>query len=254
MESNAILYKDMDYSVILTDTIALHWAVNKQNTSLQEIFNHWLDSIKTTQHYAILLEKYYSPSSKNRRTIGQYQQKYSNNPISFYDDLIKKYAARYNLDWRLVSAVIYRESRFNSQAIGKGGSFGLMQIMPKTAKHLGMSNPNSPENQILYGCKYLKRLKMKYLEKGADTTDIYKFVLAAYNAGSCHIDDAILLAKSKGYNPNSWQDVEKMLIRLSDKKYTKNIPLRCGNYNGKHTKNYVNKVWTSYLHYQNMVD
>ena len=83
---------------------------------------------------------------------------------------------------------------------------------------------------------------------------MYKFVSAAYNAGPCHIDDAILLAKKKGYNPRRWTDVEKMLLKLSDRKYTRNANIKCGNYKGKHTKNYVNKVWITYRHYQNMSD
>ncbi len=254
MESSSVLYGDVDYSVVLTDTLPLHWAVNKQNVSLQRVLNGWLDSLKNTRHYFILLEKYYSPASKNRTKAGIYHQKINNNSISFYDDLIKKHAETYNLDWRLVAAVIYQESRFNSSATGKGGSYGLMQIMPRTAARMGMDNPYSAENQILYGCKYLKNLKERYAEKGIDSTDLSKFVLAAYNAGACHIDDARLLAEKKGYNPNSWKDVEKMLTKLSDRRFTKNIQLKCGNYNGKYAKNYVSKVWDVYRHYQNMLD
>jgi len=234
---------------------SLHWAVNKQNSSLHLTLNNWLDSLKNTQHYAVLLQKYYSPTSKNRAALRQYHQKISTNSISFlYDDLIKKYAQKYDLDWRFVAAIIYRESGFKHNVTGKGGSYGLMQIMPKTAVSLGMKNPYSPENQILYGCKYLNKLKIKYTEKGVDSTDLYKFILAAYNAGSCRIDDARLVAENKGLNPNKWRDVEKVLSKFSDKKFTKNIPLRCGNYNGNFTKNYVSKVWKTYLHYQNMAN
>jgi membrane-bound lytic murein transglycosylase MltF len=62
------------------------------------------------------------------------------------------------------------------------------------------------------------------------------------------------LAKKKRYNPNKWQDVEQMLLKLSDKKYTRNVKLNCGNYNGKHTKKYVSNVYRIYRHYQNMSD
>ena len=235
--------------------MSLHWAVNKQNTSLYWVLDTWLDSLKNTRLYPILLAKYYSPTSKNRRAMKRYQQKIEDNAISFhYDDLIKKYAQKNGLDWLFVAAIIYQESGFNANATGKGGAYGLMQIMPQTAAHIGMKNLYCAENQILYGCKYIKKLKERYAEKGVDSTDLYKFVLAAYNAGTCRIDDARLLAEKKGYNPDTWHDVEKMLLKLSDRKYTKNVPLTCGNYNGKFTQKYVSKVWETYRHYQNIAE
>ncbi|MDR0606754.1 MAG: transporter substrate-binding domain-containing protein [Bacteroidales bacterium] len=250
MKSNAGFYRKLDYSVQLTDELSLHWAVNKDNISLQTPLNHWLDSLKKERYYAILLNKYYSSTSKNRQSHSML----TNKTISLYDDLIKECAKIYHIDWRLMAAIIYQESKFNPHVTGKGGSFGLTQLMPETAAHLGMKPPYSVEKQILYGCKYLYNLKKKYDRKGVNPFDLYKFVLAAYNAGSCHIDDAQLLAKEKGYNPNQWKDVEKMLLKLADKKYTQNTQLKCGNYNGKSAKNYVANVWNTYQHYQNMSD
>jgi membrane-bound lytic murein transglycosylase F len=248
MKSNSALYRHLDYSVRLTENQSLHWAVNKYNISLQTSLNGWLDSLIGTQYYAVLFKKYYASASKSRQS----QTMFANKAISYYDDLIKQYAKIHHVDWRLVAAVIYQESRFNSTATGKGGSYGLMQIMPGTAVRLGMKNPHSIESQIFYGCKYLGNLKKIYSKEGVYAVDLYKFVLAAYNAGNCHIKDAQLLAKKKGYNPNKWQDVEQMLLKLSDKKYTRNIPLGCGNYHGKQTKKYVANVWEIYRHYQNM--
>ena len=139
--------------LFVDDTVSLHWAVNKQNRSLHKVLNGWIDSLKKTRHYSILLEKYYSPTSKNRIAIGEYQRKHPNKSISVYDDLIKKYAVRFDFDWRFVAAIIYRESKFNPHALGQGGAFGLMQVMPQTAIGLGMKNPDFVESQILYGCK-----------------------------------------------------------------------------------------------------
>ena len=253
-----VLAMDIDsrlpWATFFLQNDSLPWAVNKENNSFYSPLSHWLDSIKNTRHYPTLLEKYYSPTSKNRVSIKKYQQKINDNIISFYDDLIQKYAQKNALDWRFVAAIIYNESGFNHRAIGKGGAFGLMQFMPKTAAHIGIKNPHSTESQILYGCKYIRKIKEKYAETGVDSSDLYKFVLAAYNAGTCRVDDARILAEKKGYNANTWGDVENMLLKLSDRKYTKNIPLRCGYYNGKFTQKYVSKVWETYRHYQNMAE
>ena len=100
MDANSPFYKNLNYSTILTDTLPLYWAINKGNYSLQKELNHWLDSLKNTKIYPILLKKYYSSNSQNRQKISRQQRKMSNGSISVYDAQIKKQAQHYELDWR----------------------------------------------------------------------------------------------------------------------------------------------------------
>lgn len=255
MDANSLFYNELDYSVTLTDSLPLYWAINKGNFSLQEKLNHWLDSLKKTRTYPLLLRKYYSPNSQNRQKLANRQHKMANSSISVYDDLIKKQAERYKLDWRLVAAVIHQESRFKPNLVGKGGSHGLMQLMPKTAERLKINDPYSTEGQIAAGCKLLRFLSDRYIEKGiTNTADLYKFTLAAYNAGHGRIDDVMSLTEAIGLNPLSWNDVEKILPKMSDRKYIRDAGLNIKSYNGKFTKNYVLRVWIVYRHYCNMVE
>jgi soluble lytic murein transglycosylase-like protein len=90
--------------------------------------------------------------------------------------LIDKYAEKYKLDKNLVKAVVQQESGFNPKAVSSAGALGLMQLMPSTAKGLGVRNPFDAEQNIAGGTKYLKNLINKY--------DSVKLGLAAYNAGS----------------------------------------------------------------------
>ncbi|HBG48227.1 MAG TPA: lytic murein transglycosylase [Cyanobacteria bacterium UBA9971] len=91
-------------------------------------------------------------------------------------NLIDKYSQKYNIDKNLVKAVVQQESGFNSKAVSSAGAMGLMQLMPSTAKGLGVRNPFDAEQNIAGGTKYLKNLINKY--------DSVKLGLAAYNAGS----------------------------------------------------------------------
>jgi len=91
-------------------------------------------------------------------------------------NLIDKYSEKYNIDKNLVKAVVKQESGFNSKAVSSAGAMGLMQLMPATAKDLGVRNPFDAEQNIAGGTKYLKTLINKY--------DSVKLGLAAYNAGS----------------------------------------------------------------------
>lgn len=93
-----------------------------------------------------------------------------------YDAIIKKASKTYGIPEKLIKSVIKQESGFNNNATSSAGAGGLMQLMPATAKYLGVSNVHDAEQNIMGGTKYLKQLSNKF--KGN-----YNLMLAAYNAG-----------------------------------------------------------------------
>jgi hypothetical protein len=97
-----------------------------------------------------------------------------------YDAIIKKYAAEFDLDPKLIHSMIATESGFNSRAISPKGAQGLMQLMPETAVRLGVSNPLDPEENIWGGTRYLRFLLDTF---SANPEDTLTLSLAAYNAG-----------------------------------------------------------------------
>ncbi|MFA7401419.1 MAG: transglycosylase SLT domain-containing protein [Bacteroidales bacterium] len=253
--ANSIFYPYIDYSYILSQKLPLHWVVKKGNDSLRFYMNLWLDNYMERKEYKILLKKYYNPKSSTRIALKNKSRITPFGNISPYDNIILKYANQYGLDWLLISSLIYQESRFHAHTSGGGGSYGLMQFMPATADYWGMNIGDSPEKQIKAGCRYLKFLQTKYRNLGVnDSIQLMKFMLAAYNAGSCRVDDAIKLAKRKGYNATVWDNhVGNAFGLLSDRKSIKNSNLKCGRYaNTKHTLRYINDIMYRYNHYQNI--
>jgi len=96
---------------------------------------------------------------------------------SKYGSIIRDAAARHQLDPNLLCAVIDQESSFNSRAVSKAGAMGLMQLMPDTAKSLGVSDPFDPQQNVEGGAALLREL----IDHFGGKLDL---ALAAYNAGS----------------------------------------------------------------------
>lgn len=96
---------------------------------------------------------------------------------SEYKDLINQAALNNNIEASLVQAVIHAESGFNPHAVSRKGALGLMQLMPKVADSLGVTQPFNPNDNISGGVKHLAWLIKKY-------DGNLRLALAAYNAGS----------------------------------------------------------------------
>jgi len=112
--------------------------------------------------------------------IGAGVSLYKGMPDRLFTDIIEKASERHQVDPALVKAIIMAESLYNHRAVSKKGARGLMQLMPHTAKSLGVRNLFDPEDNINGGVLYMKKLLKRF--KGNT-----KLALAAYNAGSRYV-------------------------------------------------------------------
>ena len=126
-----------------------------------------------------------------------------------YDGLIRRAAHRHELDPALLTAVVRAESAFDPNARSSSGAMGLMQLMPETAKSLGVRNPYDPGQNIEGGAKLLRSLIDRYGGR-------LDFALAAYNAGAGTVDKyngVPPYAETRGYVDSILNDYRVSALR-----------------------------------------
>ena len=116
------------------------------------------------------------PATFTTSEKGQDSQIPIQKPSSSINDIIQGAARQFNLDPNLIRSVIKAESNFNPNAQSSAGAMGLMQLMPGTAKEMGVDKPLDPVQNIYGGTKYLRKMMDMF-------DNNQQLALAAYNAG-----------------------------------------------------------------------
>lgn len=118
------------------------------------------------------------------------------------------------LDWRLLSAMGYQESKWDPYATSPTGVRGLMMLTAETADRMDVADRLDARESILAGARYLVLLKDTLPERIPEPDRTW-LALAAYNQGQGHLEDARRIAQAKGMNPDSWADVKQTLPLLA---------------------------------------
>jgi membrane-bound lytic murein transglycosylase F len=164
-ENKAIIfnayYDNIDIATPMSLSQPIAWAINKKATSLKSIVDDWIERRKGSLEFNMITNRYFDLDRGQERFVAREYENIMGGKISKYDDIIKKYATTLEWDWRLLTAQIYKESKFNPNTRSWRGALGLMQVMPRTANSYGI-RPNelvNPEKNIIAGTKHLAMLE-----------------------------------------------------------------------------------------------
>lgn len=242
---------DIDVPVSFSQRIA--WATRKNSPDLLKATNLWLEDIKKEVDYNVIYNKYFENKKDFRRRVKSEFYSLNQEEISPYDALIQTHAEKISWDWRLVASLIYQESRFDPNNSSWANAEGLMQLMPKTAEDLGVSDRSDPTQSISGGTKYLRQIWENF-ETIEDSLQRTKFTMASYNCGLYHVKDAQKLADKNGLDASRWDDnVEDMILALSSPKNYNDPIVKYGYVRGVEPYNYVNQIYERYAHYTQFI-
>jgi membrane-bound lytic murein transglycosylase F len=252
-QTNATYYDELQLGLEVSKEEPVTWALRSTSTNLLQAVNSWLVEKKkvfiprTYSRYFLNSKNQYARATSTYSSLG-------GNQISVYDELIQDHAQSLGWDWRLLAALVYKESRFDTTALSYAGAQGLLQLMPVTLERFGVTNPNDPVESLKGGVKYLQYLDKFWLERVPETNERIKFILASYTIGQGHVDDAWRLTLKYRKNTQSWQEVSNFLNLKSDPKYYRDPVVKSGYAKGHIAVKYVRDVLALFQSYKALVD
>ncbi len=250
-----LLHRD-DLEIALTlpgETVKAVFATRPDDVKLLAAADAFLKKHHRGTVFNILYNRYHKNARRAEEVRSEDLRIDKGGGISPWDDAFKEGAQGAGLDWRLLAAQAYQESRFNPNAKSNFGAQGLMQIMPRTAREVGVKDPFDPLDSIKGGAKYMAWLMSRYDKPDMKLKDRVRFALAAYNVGPGHLDDARKLAEKEGLDDGRWfGHVERALRLLSKPRYYRDA--KYGYCRGEEPVQYVSQIQSRYDNYVAMTD
>jgi membrane-bound lytic murein transglycosylase F len=247
------VYKNLVIRPVIGASKPVAWAVRREARQLRDSLNAWIGDEKRRGVFDRLYKKYFIDARGFQTRLESRYLTSTTGTLSPYDELLRRFAPQLHWDWRLLGSQAYQESRFNPRARSWAGATGLLQLMPATARSLGVRALTDPEQNVRGAVKYLQQLEQHWVKNVADSTERLKFVLASFNAGTGHVEDAQRLAEKHGDDPLKWDQVAYWLLQLSKAEFYTDPVVKYGFCRGMEPVAYVAVILDRFDHYRQFV-
>jgi len=248
-DSNAValnrrIYRHVATAFELGDPRPIAWAFDPDSdSSLLEAANRFLTSLESDGGLQRLRARYFGHAGRlNFVDVREFWRQVRDR-LPELQPYFEDAAAATGLDWRLLAAIGYQESHWQSDAVSPTGVRGIMMLTRSTAEQVGVTDRDDARQSIMGGARYL-RIVEKKIPARIDPVNRLWFTLAGYNVGFGHLEDARILTERQGGDPDVWLDVKQRLPLLSKKQYYST--LRHGFARGNEPVNYVGNIRNYY--------
>lgn len=223
--------------VVLRDNGSIAWAVRKDNPKLLTELNDFVkDNRQGSTLGNTLLLRYLKSAKYVKNAAAEKERRKFLKMV----EVFRKYGDRYDVDWLLMAAQGYQESRLNQSVRSHVGAIGVMQVMPKTGKELKVGDIKQLDPNIHAGVKYMRWMIDRYYgDEPMTQLDKALFSFASYNAGPARIARLRVETQKRGFDPNVWfGNVENLAAEKI----------------GAETVTYVGNIYKYYIAYRLVLD
>ena len=217
---NRPVHPELAIALDLSPERAISWVVSTagHDASLLDRVNAFFVMARAEGMITALLGRYYGEDERFDYLLSRSFMEHLGSRLPAYVSWFQEAAAKYGLDWRLLAAMGYQESKWDPSAVSFSGVRGLMQLTEDTAQMMRTGNRLDPKSSIFGGAKYLSRMR-ETVPRRIPEPDRTWLAVASYNVGFGHLEDARVLAQSLGRNPDRWEDVREILPLLSQERW-----------------------------------
>lgn len=209
------------------------WAFRKNSPLLAQAINNFVEANKPgTKTGNVILNRYLgNPARVTNALAGDRLKK-----LTLEEPRFRRYGNEFDIDWLMLAAQAYQESGLDNSKVSAAGAVGIMQLMPKTARSVGISDYRNVDGNIRAGAKYMRHLIDDYIRSDdVDEMNQWLLALASYNGGATRIRTIRRQTEASGLDPNLWFD---------------NVELTVAESIGSETVVYVRNVMKYYLAYR----
>ena len=212
-------YPNLGMAFSIGEPEKIAWAMPKNvNAQLKKQVTQFFKKIKANGTLHNLVDRYHG----NTKRLNPFDVKSilvkSQTLLPKYARLFKEAQEITDVDWRLLAAISYQESHWDTFNTSPTNVRGLMMLTEDTSDLMKVSDRLDPKQSIPAGAKFFLWLKERFPERMQDPDRTY-MALASYNIGFGHVEDARVLAQRLKLNPDRWADVKKALLLLTEPKY-----------------------------------
>jgi membrane-bound lytic murein transglycosylase F len=217
---NRVVHPELAIALDLSPERVISWVISTagEDRTLLDRVNAFFAGARFEGVIAQLLERYYGNRDRFDYLFSRNFLQHVETRLPLYLAWFQEAAAKYQLDWRLLAAMGYQESKWNPGAVSFTGVRGLMQLTEDTAARMRAGDRRDPRSSIFGAAKYLSTL-LREMPRRIPEPDRTWFAVAAYNVGLGHLEDARVLAQQAGRNPDRWDDVREFLPLLSQERW-----------------------------------
>ena len=228
--SRALPRLEVNEDIVLREGGAMAFAVHPKSSELKAVLNEFLATHRAGTLFGNVTFQRYLEDTRWVLAEGREE---AVERFATMSDLFRRYGDEYDLDWLMLIAQGYQESRLRQSARSPAGAIGVMQLLPGTGRDMGVGDITELENNIHAGARYLRwMIDRYYADEPMAGDNRLLFALASYNAGPRRVREMRNEAERIGLDPNEWFD---------------NVETIAAQVIGRETVEYVSNIYKYYI-------